>query len=135
MTRMRFEIEKRAPYMIEETIYEPMKINDKHAGFKKVKRTREVTDGYMVYFPAGHSITVEGKHRLMEMGLIDPIDESVDGISVVVSDARLPLPSSRAMPQTPTPKQAVAKVLQKANTRQGVTTNGTSHAELLSDTD
>lgn len=114
MSRPRFEVEKCPPREVMEVVYSSMKDKDgKHLGFERKEEKRVIKDGFMAYFPHGHSIFVESVAKLRELGLHEGIGIGLaDDVSLAVTDPRLPMPQTGKY-QGPTPKQAVMASLAK----------------------
>lgn len=114
MSKPRFEVEKCPPRTVTRTIYKSNKDKDgKHLGFVREDETVIITDGYMAYFPHGHSIFVESEAKLRELGLHVGIGVGLaDDVSVAVMDPRQPMPVA-ARYVGPTPKQQVQAALVK----------------------
>lgn len=104
MPKMAYQVEKLPPYTITEEVFTPKKDKqDRHLGFERSTTTRTVKDGRMLYFPAGHSIRIEGGDAAVEA-----LMRRKDTKAPVGDD-----PGAKRGDMTP--KEAVQRVLAKAD--------------------
>lgn len=79
MARVRkFQIEVIRNRRVTETVSSYEELPSGGRGLVQRSTERVVPEGYMVYFPAGHSLFIESKEQLSRLGLLESDNQEID---------------------------------------------------------